>query len=140
MTDLDEQDRRIAKILGTQQVPEVNGKALREYLEYLKKNLEFPCRVTGTETFPWEERYVFGHGDKEEYEKLKKTQPSHTDIFELLSLDDEVDEDSGIIANVKRVSDERKFRLTLDYLEAMDEQSKNHELLDDYSVWFVNYR
>ncbi|MGA9539376.1 MAG: hypothetical protein WBR24_26015 [Desulfobacterales bacterium] len=39
------------------------------------KNIEFPCIVTGLEDFPWEEKYVFGHGNKKEYEKLKKDNP-----------------------------------------------------------------
>ncbi len=140
MSNIDKQERRIAKILGEKEVPEVNDETLRRYFDFLKQNLEFPCYLTGIEDFPWEERYVFGYSSKAEYEKLKKTQPSYTDTFELLGLDDEIDEDYGILADVKRVSDKRKFTLPLADLEATDKQSKNYQLLDDYSVWFVNYR
>jgi hypothetical protein len=139
MSDLDEQDRRIAGILGEDEVPKVNNKTLRTYLAYLKKNLEFPCYLTGIEDFPWEERYVFGYGSKIEYEKLKKTQPSYTDTFEFLGFDDEIDEGYGILVKVKRVSDKRKFTLPLADLEATDKKSKEYQLLNDFSVWFVNW-
>jgi hypothetical protein len=139
MYDLDDQDKRIAKILGSKSVPRVNKKTLRPYCDYLKASLEFPCLLTGIEDFPWEERYVFEFGSKAKYERLKKKQPSYTDTFELLSLD-EVDAHYGIIARVRRVSDKKEFGLPLADLEATDEESKNYELLDDYSVWFVNWR
>jgi hypothetical protein len=139
MPEMDEQDRRIARVLGIKNVPDVNKRTLRRYRDYLQANLEFPCLLTGIEDFPWEERYVFGFGSKAEYERLKKTQPSYTDTFELLGLD-EMNEDYGILADVKRVSDKKKFTLPLADLEATDEKSRNYQLLDDYSVWFVNYR
>jgi hypothetical protein len=140
MFDFDEQERRIARIFGEDEVPEVNNKTLRTYLAYLEKNLEFPCYLTGIEDFSWEERYVFGYGSKTQYKELKKTKPSYTDTFELLGFDDEVGEGYGILASVKRVSDKRKFALPLADLKTTDERSKNYQLLDDYSVWFVNYR
>jgi hypothetical protein len=138
MSDFDEQEKRIAKVLGKDEVPEANERTLRLYLAYLKKNLEFPCYLTGIEDFPWEERYVLGDGSKTEYEKLKKTKPSYTDTFEILGLEDEIDESHGILVKVKRVSDRKKFTLPLADLEAEDQQSNNYQLLDDFSVWFVN--
>jgi len=78
--------------------------------------------------------------DQKEYEKLKKTQPSYTDIFECIDFNRETDEGYGISVNVKRVSDKRKFTLPLADLESTDKQSNNYQLLDDYSVWFVNYQ
>jgi hypothetical protein len=41
---------------------------------------------------------------------------------------------------MKRVSDKKKFTLPLAELKAADKRSKNYQLLDDYSVWFVNNR
>ena len=140
MSNIDEQKKRITRIFGKDKVPKVSNEILVEYLTYLKKNLAFPCYLTGTEDFPWEERYVFGYGSKKQYEELKKTKPSYTDTFELLSFDDEVDRSYGILTNVKRVSDKRKFTLPLYDLESTDKQSKNYQLLEDYSFWFVNYR
>ena len=48
------------------------------------------------------------------------------------------DEDIG--GRVRRRSDNREFWLGLSELEATDKKSKNYQLLDDYSVWFVNSR
>ncbi|MBW7943133.1 MAG: hypothetical protein H3C64_12265, partial [Candidatus Kuenenia stuttgartiensis] len=84
--------------------------------------------------------YVIGPGDQKEYEKLKKTKPSYTDKYDMLSLATEVDEWVGILVNLKRVSDKKKFTLPLAELKATDEKLKNYQLLDDYSVWFVNNR
>lgn len=107
------------------------------YRQYLKENISTPCLVTGIEDFPWEERYVFGYGDPKEYKKLKKTKPSYKDTFELIKIDDEPDEQ--IFVSVKRISDKKVFRLELDWLEAVDQESHNYMLLHDYSVWFVNF-
>jgi hypothetical protein len=139
MSNFDKQEIRIAGIFDRDEMPEVDDRTLRIYFAYLQKNLEFPCNLTGIEMFSWEERYVFGGGNEIEYEKLKKTQPSYTDTFKLLGLDGEIDESYGILVNVRRVSDKRKFTLPLALLEAINKQSKNYQLVDDFSVWFVNY-
>jgi hypothetical protein len=52
---------------------------------------------------------------------------------------DQVDPDRGILAVVQRISDKKVFSLPLADLEARGRDSKNYQLLDDYSVWFVNY-
>jgi hypothetical protein len=143
MPKLDRQDQRIANIFGTKDVPDVTDETLEIYLAYLKQHLDLPCQVTGIEDmgcFAWEEYYTFGPGSERKYEKLKKKRASYTDTFELLSFDDDYDEDYGLVVNVRRLSDKKKFALTLSDLEAADKKSKNGELLDDFSVWFVNYR
>jgi hypothetical protein len=141
MSDFDEQDKRVADILlGEDEVPDVNGKTLKTYFDYLKANLKFPCHLTGREDFAWEERYVFGHGSQKEYERLKKTQASYKDTFELLDIDEELDGDYGLFVNVKRTLDHKKFTLPLADLITTDEHSNNYQLFDDYSYWFVNYR
>ena len=56
----------------------------------------------------------------------------------MLATEDDVYE-AGIVVNVKRVSDKRKFVIPLADLEAEDEKSRNYQLLNDYVVWFVNY-
>ncbi|MDQ3652659.1 MAG: calcium-binding protein [Acidobacteriota bacterium] len=138
MPKLDDQDKRISVIFG-REIPEVKEKTLEIYLAHLKQHLELPCQLTGIEDFDWEEYYVIGPGDKKEYEGLKKTKPSYSDTFNLISCD-EIDEWVGIIANVRRVSDRKKFALPLADLEAVNKKSGNYQLLDDYSVWFVNHR
>jgi len=141
MSDFDKQEKRIAEVFGQDEVPNVSDDTLTTYLDYLKKNVKLPCRITGIEDmgyFGWEEYYTFGPGSKREYERLKKSRASFMDTFELLSFDDEIYE-VGILVNVKRVSDKRKFVIPLAELEAGDKKSKNYQLLNDYSVWFVNY-
>ena len=38
------------------------------------------------------------------------------------------------------LDDNKKFTLPLADLKASDQHSDNYQLLDDYAVWFVNYR
>jgi hypothetical protein len=145
MTDFDiqdEQDKRIADILlGEDKIPKISDKTLKMYLAYLKANLKSPCHFTGIEDFQWEERYVFGYGSKEEYEKFKKTRPSYTDTFKLMDFNEELCcRDYGLFVDVKRISDNKKFTLPLADLKASDQHSDNYQLFDDYAVWFVNYR
>ncbi len=100
MPKLDEQDQRIANIFGTKEVPDVTDETLELYFDYLKQHLDMPCQVTGAESmgcFSWEEYYTFGPGSEREYEKLKKKRASYTDTFDLLSFDDDYDEDYGIV-------------------------------------------
>lgn len=47
----------------------------------------------------------------------------------------------GLTGNVKLMSDKRRrLVLALCDMEVIDKDSKNFELLDDYSVWFSNSR
>lgn len=141
----DAQDKRIAAILG--EIEDLTfDETIDIFYEYLKTNLSLPCEVTGIEDFRWEEFYVFGPGDQDEYDHLKKTQPSYTDRYEFLGIDREGksewmlfwEDDIGAI--VRRISDGREFLLGLSELEATDKKSKNYQLLDDFSVWLVNNR
>ena len=109
------------------------------YKEYLNKNLVLPVVLTGIEDFDWEEFYVLGPGDEEEYEELKKEQPSFTDEYDLISIDENCSEYYGIFANVKRISDKKSFQIPLADLTAIDRNFMNYQLLDDYVVWFFNY-
>jgi len=143
MPKLDQQDQWIANIFGTKGVPDVTDETLEIHLDYLKQNLGMPCLVTGIEDlgcFAWEEYYRFGPGSERKYAKLKKKRASYTDTFELLSFDDDYDEDYGIVVNVRRVSDKKAFALTLSDLKATDDKTTNSQLLDDYVTWFVNWR
>ena len=139
MGKYEKQEERIIAILGTKKL-DVTRKTLKTYLEYLKNHVEMPCQLTGIEDFEWEESYVFGFGSKKEYEELKKTQPSYTDKFSLISFIGDVDEWYGLLVRVQCISDKKKFVLPLADLKSTDRKSKNYQLLDDYSVWFVNNR
>lgn len=143
--NMDAQDKRIAAILG--ELADITfDETIDIFYEYLKTNLSLPCEVTGIEDFRWEEIYVFGPGDQDEYEHLKETQPSYADRYELLEIDLEGQSEwmlfwgEDIGAHVRRISDGKKFLLGLSELKATDKKSGNYQLLDDYSVWFVNNR
>ena len=100
--------------------------------------LQLPVKVTGREDFPWEEPYVLGGWSKTEYAKLKKSNPSYTDSFDLLELLPP-EENDDIQAKIKRVSDKKVFIIGLSWLQAEDEASKEFASLDDYGVWHANY-
>jgi hypothetical protein len=140
MAKLDKQDQRIANIFGTPDVPEVDTETLERYLDHLRQHLALPCQLTGIEDFDWEEYYVIGPGSIAEHERLRKTRPSYMDTYDLLSFEDDVDPDDGIMVHVRRVSDKKKFLLPLANLEATQKKSPTYQLLDDYAVWFVNWR
>jgi hypothetical protein len=76
----------------------------------------------------------------------------YTDEYELVSFDG-FDEDEGILVQViticdkvkvnlhfMTISERKKYTFPLADLEAVDENSNNSQILDDYSMWFVNYR
>jgi hypothetical protein len=48
--------------------------------------------------------------------------------------------DEIIHAEARRMSDKKIFVVPLDYLKVKPRKSKNFSLVDDYGVWFVNYR
>ena len=62
------------------------------------------------------------------------------DTYKIIGFDDEPDEDYGIHINLRRISDRKKFTLPLADLEVTDKNNPSHQLLDDFSVWFVNWR
>jgi len=139
--DYKKQKKRIKQIFQSETDDlSVRTETLGIYWDFLLDNLSFPIELTGIEDFSWEEFYVFGPGDKTEYEELKKTRPSYTDIFIMKRLDDHYNEDNGLFAKVKRKSDSRKFQIPLAELEAIEKKSDNYQFLDDYAGWFWNYR
>jgi hypothetical protein len=139
----EQQDQRLADLFGTQTVPKVTEETLAIYLDYLKQHLEVPCQLTGIESrgcFAWEESYIFGRRRPTEYAQRKKKEPSYTDTYTFLNFEDAYDPYDGLAVKVKRVSDRKRFVLPLANLKATEKTSKNHQLLDDYVVWFVNWR
>ncbi len=137
----DDDDRRVMAILGaTDHPPDVSAQTLELYRTYLLQNMTLPCRVTGREDFPWEERFFFGYGSKKEHAELRKTNPSYEDHFDLLGFEEDPDEDDGILAKIRRVGDKKQFLLGLDWLKTVTDKTPNHQLLDDYVTWYVNHR
>src|SRR6266436_2342917 len=137
------QDKRLADIFGTHTVPKVTEETLAIYLDYLKRHLEVPCQLTGIESlgcFAWEASYIFGRRRPKEYAQRKKKEPSYTDIYTFLSFAEEYDPYAGLAVKAKRVTDSKRFVLPLAHLKATEKPSNNAQLLDDYVVWFVNWR
>jgi len=135
---IDKWKERIASILGDDD--EKSAKNFSRWKKYLDVHLDYPVRVTGTEDFPWEEKYVLGGRNKKEYEELKKDNPSYTDTYALYEIDDEeADESEDLEAKVKREGDGKLFDVGLSWLRACDTDSAEGILLDDYSVWECNY-
>jgi hypothetical protein len=138
------QFERIRAVFNTQEIPSVAGETLHRYFDYLKENLVCPCLLTGIESlgyFDWEERFVFGYGDKEEYKRLRRERGSYKDKYELRGLDDaKVDEAWDILVNVQRIPYRKRFTIPLSELQAIDRTSRNYQLLKDYTVWYVNWR
>lgn len=66
---MDKQFRRIEAILGDDAKREFT-EAMSVFYAHLCQHLVLPCKVTGTEDFRWEERFVFGPGDAKVYATL----------------------------------------------------------------------
>ena len=127
-----------------------------KYRKYLLEHLDRKAILTGCEDFPWEEKYVLGGWSRAEYEKLKKTNPSYTDEYELIDiLQDDLPE-NDLIAQVKRLSDGKVFEIGLSWLTVKKEKksprllrrqnaasrndtTKDYQLLDDFATWVVNW-
>jgi len=80
-----------------------------------------------------------GSWRQKKYEKLKQSNPSYTDQFELIELLPPEDDENEIIAKVKRKTDQKIFTIGLSWLEATDKGSSHYQLFHDYSVWHINY-
>ena len=145
MSRMDAQDARIAAIVGDDEESTFD-EGVGKFYAFLKRSLQLPCHVTGIEDFRWEEFYVIGPGDPKEHERLRQTQPSYRDTFELLAIEQDVFSewmmfhDEDIAAHVRRKADGKEFHLGLAEIEAVDKKSRNYRLLHDFAVWFVNSR
>jgi len=143
MSKFAEQQKRWDRILkdaaeGTQE------EALEAFFKHLNASLQFPCEVTGSEDFTWEEPYVIGGWSQQEYKRLKKTQPSYRDKYQLLGIERGWSEwmmfSEDIAAHVRRNGDGKEFYLGLAELKVTDKKSPNFQLIDDYAVWLCNNR
>lgn len=144
-SSIDDQSQRVLAILGVRDEDDaqVNIENLKKYLDFLINEIKMPCIVTGIEDmgcFAWEEYYNFGPGSEKEYKKLKNKYPSFTDKYTLLGFSEDFDDEEGIYVHVERISDKKRFYLTLADLRGVDESSRNAQILDDHAVWFVNFR
>lgn len=132
--------RRIESILGVRFSDISRRKETLEYYkEYLERELRLPVEVCGREDFSWEEFYLLGPGDKREYEELKRTKASYTDILRMTRLSEHMEVHYGLFAHFTRISDRKRFELPLEDFRAVNKKTPEAQLLEDYSIWFVNY-
>jgi hypothetical protein len=131
---------RIAKVFGTEEVPEVNRKNLLIYRSYLLTRMDREAALTGREDFLWEEFYLFGPGGKEAYEELKKNRASYTDTFELIDIPKKTIGEHDLIAKVKRLSDGKMFEIGLSWLTTKKKKTDAFQSLNDFSIWVVNWQ
>ncbi len=135
-----EQYKRIEQILGGKFTDISRRQETLEYYKaYLSGTLNFPVEVCGREDFSWEEFYLLGPGDKREYEELKRTRASYKDILRMTRLSEHIEVHYGLFGHFTRISDRKRFELPLEDFKAVNEKSAEAQLLEDYSVWFVNY-
>lgn len=145
MNEYDAQIARIVDLVGHDDDPDFDASRAK-FFDYLSNELELRCDVTGVEDFEWEEFYVIGPGSRHTYESLKVHQPSYNDVFELVAIGNGAESPwmmfpyEDLVADARRKSDGKHFRLGLSEIEAVDKKSENYQLLHDYSVWFGNWR
>lgn len=137
--EIDEDERRIMEVFGSDEVPEVNEESLLLYRQYLIDRFDKTCVLTGREDFPWEETYIFGGGNKKEYERLKKTKPSYRDQYQLIDISEREIAENDLIADVKRLSDGKHFQIGLSWLTSKAKKGKDYQLLDDFATWVANW-
>ena len=140
---VDDQERRIRRVIGDK--PLRVKKSIERWHHHLVSHLVLPCEVTGIEDFQWEEFYVIGPGSAWRYRWLRRNRPSYQDIFDLTEVRIDADSEWSMFSEdlkacVRRKDDGKEFVLGLSELETTDKDSMNSQLLDDYSVWFVNSR
>lgn len=135
---MDKEEKRIAKALGAQEVPEVDEGNLLKYRKYLLEQMAKDTVLTGREDFPWEEQYVFSSGNQIEYERLKKENPSYQDEYKLIGISEEVEE-NDLVAQVERLSDKKCFQIGLSWLTTKNKRIKDFQTLDDFASWVVNW-
>ena len=130
---------RIAKVFGNDEIPMVDKETLLKYRQHVLHNIDRMAVIVGREDFPWEEKYVFGGGSHVEYEKLKRTHPSYTDEYELIDILQDIVEEKDLVTAVKRLSDGRRFEIGLSWLRTKNKNGEDHQLLDDFATWAVNW-
>jgi len=140
MRDHEAARKRIAMVFGMDEAPEVGKESLQVYRSYLHQHLDKEAVLTGREDFLWEEFYVFGPGNENEYEELKKDRASYTDLFALINIPEQTIGEHDLIAKVKRLSDGKKFEVGLSWLTTKKKKTAAYQVLDDFATWIVNWQ
>jgi hypothetical protein len=134
----EEQEQNITAILGSKKL-KVTETTHNRFLEYLDKNIKYPCILTGMDDLSWKEPDLSGFFSQKEYSELKKIITSFPSRYKLKSLEG-IDDLRGILVKVKRIGDKKTFILPLWDLKTAERKDPNHQMIDDYSYWMSNYR
>ncbi len=135
MNSIQEIEEPIDAILGEDN--DSRSDNAQRYMDHLRRVLKLPLRVTGREDFPWEEPYVIGDWSQAEYRKLKETQPSYTDKFDLFELAEP--EEDEVVARIRRISDGKGVAVGCSWLECVKKKEEAFQVLEDYAMWYANY-
>lgn len=144
------QETRIMQVFGVddeEDIPAADESTVQIYGDYLKTHLQLPCLLTGIESigyFGWEERFEFGYGTQTEYARLRKERGALADQFLLENFEVNIKPDMygnapDIWVIVKRTDDGKRFEIPLSELKTVAQNSDNQRLLNDYTVWHVNW-
>ncbi len=142
------QEARIMQVFSVndeKEIPSVDETTLQIYARHLKAHIQLPCLLAGIESigyFGWEERFQFGYGSKAEHDRRRKEFGSLDDQFLLEEFNPKLKTDGwslDIVVTVKRSDDGKRFEIPLSELEAVEEDSDNAVLLNDFTVWKVNW-
>lgn len=106
--------QRLRQVFGDREPPGASRDSLAVYREHLRERLEHPCFLH------------LVHEDGASFEALQ-----------LVDLIEEIDAEQGLLARVKRVSDDREFQLPLAHTECPPEDAANHEPIETYCQWFL---
>ena len=107
-----EQENRIAEVLSESEVKTVTEETLLIFHDFLIDNLELPCEVVVA-------------GEDENF-MLDDIQDSGDDLY-------------GILGSISEIKKDPKVTLVpLCDVKALDNRSKNAEILEDYAFWFIN--
>lgn len=115
-----EDEKRIMELFGViklKDIPKVNNKTLKFYVDFLTKKLTFPIKGRF--------RHEIGPFKSEVYDVvIKKLDPLYDDFYGLL---------------VEGRSERKKVIIPLVDFELVEEDT-NFGLIDDYKSWFCNFR
>jgi len=134
---MDMQTERITGVLGKDRAR--SPKNTLCYLKFLQKKIQGPCLLSGIEEFEWERSYLAEGWDSADYQKMKAQKPSFMDQFDLQELVPPATGADDIVACVKRVIDQKEFKVPLSQLECIDFNEECYQFIDDYVAWYTNY-
>ena len=70
---------------------------------------------------------------------MKTQRPSFVDQFELQALMAPDADGDDIVACVKRVADQKEFKIGLSLLEGIDFNNESFQFIDDYVAWYKHH-